>query len=145
MSVVAYADGVLAADCQGTSQGHKYRSEKLVRLPHAVVATVGDGSAGRSMVEWFQQGEHPETYPAFQMDREQSCYLIVAKPGELYFYGPTPAKMHRDPKGRWAWGSGRDFALGALAHGASAAEAVAITNDMSNECGFGVTWGKVEG
>jgi len=37
-----------------------------------------------------------------------------------------------------AWGSGRDYAMGAMEMGADARRAVEVTNVHSTDCGFGV-------
>lgn len=52
--------------------------------------------------------------------------------GKLWLYEDNDAQLIR---GKEAWGSGRDFALGALSMGATAKEAAQIACKHSTTCG----------
>jgi hypothetical protein len=54
---------------------------------------------------------------------------------ETYCAGPYPMRNRSE---RWAWGSGRDFALAAMHLGKTAAEAVEVACLFQSDCGLGV-------
>jgi ATP-dependent protease HslVU (ClpYQ) peptidase subunit len=64
--------------------------------------------------------------------------LIVVPPkGKPFYFEQLPFKQIIEEKFA-AWGSGRDFALGALAKGADAIEAVRIASRFCTSCGMGI-------
>lgn len=86
-------------------------------------------------MRWYESGTDIEKLPAFQRT-DDWCHLIVANQNGVKSYGRegvvTPVNSFM------AWGSGRDFAIGAMACGASAEKAVEIANRYNIYCGFGV-------
>lgn len=139
MSVVAWDGKSIAADKQGTLAGMRFTATKLKRLKGgAVVAGTADFGAFGMMVRWFEQGADAASYPKCQEDKEDWARLIVAWPHglvEVYERQPVAYKVE-DPF--MAWGSGRDYAMGAMARGATAREAVEIAMRFDHHCGMGI-------
>lgn len=127
MSTVAWDGKSLAADSVGASGSTLVTTGKLYHLPNGeAAATTGDYAAGQIMVEWYQAGADLAEYPKCQANEDSNATLIVAKPGgACCFYSMHPHVVTvMDPF--MAWGSGRDYALGAMAMGADAAKAVHV-------------------
>ncbi len=139
MSTVAWDGKTLAADRQATNQGTMRPATKIRKLESGeVMAITGNYGAGLIMMKWYEDGADLAKYPAFQADKEEWCRLIVARPdGTVLEYERQPIGMVF-PDTRKAWGSGMDFALGALCHGANAIEAILIASGLDESTGIGV-------
>lgn len=130
-----------ATDCDMVMETVKIR--KIVSGPHAdhIIAWTGCDASGTFLADWYEAGAIPEHWPTqAQMDRDSSSRLIVVTPdGKCKHYQGTThpiALPVREPFR--AWGSGRDFAMGAMAAGASAYEAVLIASQFCVTCGGGI-------
>lgn len=138
MSTVAWDGKVLAADRQATNYDCAQPCSKIKRLKDGTILAVTGGYAeGLLMMQWYEDGGKPFEYPKFQEDKDDWCRLIAVSPsGEIFEYERRPIGM-RFPSGPRAWGSGRDYALGAMAAGASAIQAVEIACrfDINSGCG----------
>ncbi|MCH9665464.1 MAG: hypothetical protein K0U41_06405 [Gammaproteobacteria bacterium] len=64
--------------------------------------------------------------------------LVIADETGYAFYEDDPHSLVTSDE-PFAWGSGGDYALGAMLHGATAEEACNIACDISQSCGLGVT------
>jgi len=64
--------------------------------------------------------------------------ILISPNSKCYQYGQ--ALMPHYITGQWAIGSGADFALGAMAAGADAIDAVSIAIDLDVNSGLGVTY-----
>lgn len=145
MSVVVWDGKSLAADRQSTDCDMREESTKI-RLIEAgpfkgeVVAWVGGEVDGSALADWYEQGAEPDKWPkAAQIDNESSSSLIVAGvAGCKHFQGTHAPIAVRVTSPFRAWGSGRDFAMGALAMGATAAEAVMVASRFCITCGVGI-------
>lgn len=141
MSVVVWDGKTIAADRQGTCADMRIIEPKIIaRHRHdgiVVCAWTGESAYGRELVNWYFEDAIPSAYPTYQRDKEEWCRLIVASTNRVLYFerSPYPFEVH-DPY--LAWGSGRDFAMGALAMGADAIKAVEITSLFSTSCGHGV-------
>lgn len=136
MSVVAWDGTHLAADQLACNAGHKYLVTKIrrsVRVPSAVLAVTGDFGPGLIMMDWFDAGAVLAEWPAGQAT-DHWARLVVATPSGVLSYERFPTAIECPP-GPFAFGAGRDFALGAMAHGASAFEAVRYTIALCDSCG----------
>lgn len=135
MTVVAYKDGVLAADKQSTFAGLRRTTTKIARLPDGrLFGAAGNSSKCRALLQWFEKGDADAKYPD---DKNECMVLIVNLDGSLVYYddGPTPILLE-DPF--TAIGSGRDYAMGAMDVGASAVKAVDVACKYDTGCGQGV-------
>jgi hypothetical protein len=141
MSVIVWDGKTLAADKQGTNCEMRFTECKMAVkfTEHGLVACAWTGTAsyGRELAQWYFDGAVKEKWPEFQKDKDDWCRLIVADADGCQFYEMTPFPMIvHDPY--MAWGSGRDFAMGALAMGADAITAVEVACKFSTGCGYGV-------
>ncbi len=141
MSVVVWDGKTLAADKSVICADMIYQSRKIIARDNVdgieVVAWTGDSDFGRELAEWYFDGAKKETWPEYQMDKDKWSRLIVASHQGCFFYEMRPVKIEvLSPF--LAWGSGRDFAMGALAMGADARKAVEVANQFAIHCGFGV-------
>ena len=139
MSVVVWDGKSLACDRQATSQGTKHETCKSKRLSdgNGVMAFTGDIARGLAMMYWYEidMPSH-DKFPRFQ-DTDNWCRLIVATRGSCFYFETTPFRIPVIQPFA-AWGSGRDFTLGALARGATAKEAVEIACRFDVDCGMGI-------
>jgi len=141
MSVVAYRDGVLAADSRAyggkwcASPGAK---RKIHRLEDGTRIGITSGIVGmpERFLAWLAAGADPKAWGEGAPDLRA---LIIKPGGEvflvddgLHFSGPIECEFY-------AIGSGGDFALGAMAAGMPAREAVGIACQFDQHCGGPVT------
>lgn len=138
MSVVAWDGRTIAADKQMESGGKTATATKIRRISTGeVLAWTGSMEAGLTLARWYADGADVGKWPECQKDKDQWTRLIVASKSGVKFYEMLPAPIDvEDPF--CAWGSGQDFATGAMAAGASARQAVLITSEFSTGCGRGV-------
>ena len=141
MSVIAWdsktlAIDRLAVDCDLGSISSKYKLLADGRL----LAWVGGHSSGRFLANWYEKGADPAEWPSFQNGGEEGARLIIVHPdGRCQEYANSPAPMVNDVFDKFrAWGSGRDYAMGAMAMGATATEAVTVASRFCITCGGGV-------
>jgi len=138
MSVIAWDGKTVAADKQATCAGLNLTATKLRRLPHAVIAWAGEQDSGEAMAQWFVNGADPAKWPTCQADKDLWCRLIVFHDnGTVETCERQPVFFPMEDK-IMAWGSGRDYALGAMARGATAREAVEIACRFDTGCGMGI-------
>ena len=135
MSVIAWDGKTIAADRQMISGDKRATCCKLVRLPSGViVGWTGTAECGLVLLDWFNGKRE---WPKFQEDKERWTRLVVVDDKGVGFYEQEPVRIPVLDK-FMAWGSGCDFAMGALAMGATAERAVEIANLFCTTCGMGV-------
>lgn len=138
MTVIAWDGVTLAADRLATSSGLKMTVNKLYRVGDMLAGMSGDLASCQMLFTWLQNGAEPETFPAVQKDPEQYAVGLLVKPdGALLQYGAHPHPTIFPPQ-KFAIGSGREFAMGAMAMGADAAKAVDVASQLCAYCGGGV-------
>lgn len=137
MSVVAYRDGVMAADTRaygGTWSASPGAKTKIHMLEDGTRVGITSSVVGQPerVAAWLRGGAIPEDWGAGDV---LSSMLMVKPDGgvflardSLYFAGPIECTYY-------AIGSGSDYALGAMAMGASAARAVEIACELDPHCG----------
>lgn len=135
MTCIAYKDGVLAADKQSTDSGMARTVTKISRLKNGrLVGAAGNSSMCRLLIEWLESGAVVDKFP----DGKHECQLLVVNlDGSLHFYdeGPVPIPIEDEYT---AIGHGRDYAIGAMACGASSVKAVDVACKYDSYCGNGV-------
>jgi hypothetical protein len=144
MSVVAWDGKTVAADKRACLFDAAMKTTKAWLMPGGIiVATTGERGFGLAMVDWWSAGALAATWPPFQAT-DDWARLIVFEPGQdPYTYERQPVRqVVEDPF--MAWGSGRDFAMGAMAMGANARQAVAIASQFNVYCGNGIDEFSVE-
>lgn len=137
MTVIAWDGESLAVDKLACNSGYGSKVKKGKRLSSGeVAACCGDHEHALILVKWYEDGCNPETWPKFQATDDWTR-LVIASKNKVKFYEKEPVPQTMDDKFQ-AWGSGRDYALGAMAAGATAKEAVKIANNLCIYCGKGV-------
>lgn len=128
MTTIAYKDGIIASDSRATwEDGFTESCQKLFRMrsgPHKseIVATSGAASPGMVFVDWYENPKRQR--PKIQFEDESFICLVLNWDG--LFAVDDHCRLQRISEPFYATASGGNFAMGAMAHGASAEEAVAI-------------------
>ncbi len=135
MSIIAWDGKILAADRQGVNHDLAVEAKKITNIDNAIAAWTGDLAAGPILIDWYTSGAKQEDWPDFQKSEDWSR-LIIATKNMVTVYERIPYPIEIKEK-FMAWGSGRDYAIGAMAAGASAADAVLIANKYCITCGLG--------
>ncbi len=136
MTVIAWDGKALASDRQGNSSGMRQRTTKLVRTRAGhVLGWAGVHEVGLMRAAWYQEGAHAETWP--RQHGEELTFLILLRDGKVYVYESLPVPQPLEEP-FCAWGSGREYAMGAMAAGLSACRAVQVASRFDVDCGLGV-------
>lgn len=130
MTTIAYRDGILAADSQSTTGNLMLgRSDKIILAGDFVLAMSGKIWCQKPLTDWLaNQDGTPDTYPKELITENGKDFLFDAfvlkdgQPFEIINGHLIPLKIQYH-----ACGSGWEVAVGAMAGGASALEAVKIT------------------
>jgi 20S proteasome alpha/beta subunit len=140
MTTICYKGGVMAADKQATSSGCKHgKMTKIFKINGHLIGCAGDGHACMEMIRWFTDGAKPDEFPDIQKDEDNGMLMVVTPEGKIQFYEKSflPVQYENDFA---AMGSGRDFALGAMASGLGAVQAVEVAISFDIYSGNGVDW-----
>jgi 20S proteasome alpha/beta subunit len=134
MTTIAYKNGVLATDTKA-SDGDLAAlcTSKVYETADEVYAIAGTLSRGLKFVDWLLGGEEGE---APKM-KGVTVVCMSKKDRTVTIYEETDYPMVVEDT-MYAWGSGSHLAIGAMAHGATPKEAVAIANKWDNGSGLGV-------
>jgi len=136
MTVIAWDGDSLAADKASENCGMVLRVTKIRKLGSGeVIAWCGKMENGLALARWYADGAEIDHWPSFQRTDDWSR-LIVANEEHVFFYEQEPERQFVDEP-FCAWGSGRDFAIGAMAMGANAAKAIEIASKYNIFCGLG--------
>lgn len=132
MTTIAYRDGILAADSKAyggkfcASPGEKSKLHRIAkgRLKGWLVG-ISSNSVGADtlLLDWIARGAPLPT--SGDMRPDEFVILALAPDGSLYLANDNLGFSGPITSAYYAIGSGADFALGAMAMGASAAQAVA--------------------
>lgn len=138
MTTIAWDGKFLAVDRQNTSDSTRRVGTKarpaLVNPgdPPKIFAWAGCGSYGKYLCEWYEEGANLENWPKFQNEGDDHAALIVAtaRQVEVFTAGVAghPDVMLAEENPFYAWGSGYRLAIGAMAAGKDAREAVQIAS-----------------
>lgn len=149
MTVIAWDGKILAADRQAVCAGMRSIVKKIKATEKGeIIAFTGEYEQGLVLCEWYENGAKIENWPHFQRT-ENWTRLVIANIEDietrpfsknvLYVYEKEPLKIICE-ESFVAFGAGRDFAMGAMAQGASAIQAVEIANRFSIDCGYGIDY-----
>ncbi|MDR2213955.1 MAG: hypothetical protein LBE21_10075 [Pseudomonadales bacterium] len=138
MTVIAYDGKTVAADKRGIDGCGLVRTvTKIFRRERdgLVAAITGTHAVGLEMYEWWRSNSNDKDFPVSA--REDDASLIIIGGGRVLVYtvGPQPVTQEED---QVAFGSGRDFALAAMALGKTAVEAVELACRFQSDCGNGI-------
>jgi len=132
VTTIAYRDGVIAADSLITQNGTRIGTvAKIVRVPGGGLAGVAGELGGMArFLDWARSGAEGElTFSTCEIDG----FLVTAEGQVLVTTDSGGMVKIKQPF--HAVGSGRDFARGALAAGATAVEAVKIAMKFDTQTG----------
>lgn len=132
MSVVAWDGKTLAADCQQNWSDVPLRGSKVFEHDGVLFGHVGSAEDGAAFEEWVKAGSPEETKP----ELEDVNFLSVSK-GQLYWASERLVWLRVNAT-YFAIGAGRDVALGAMAAGMSAPQAVKIACQHNIHCGIDI-------
>jgi hypothetical protein len=137
MTVIAWDGKSVAVDKQGNFGELRQATTKFKKLPTGeVLLWGGTAENGIAMADWYARGADPKDFPPEQRTDSWSRLVVVAKDKVLHYEQmPIPQRIEDS---FCAWGSGRDFALGALAMGADARKAVEVACRFCTSCGIGI-------
>lgn len=138
MSVVAWDGKTLAADKLSVNYDMSRVTKKIYKAGKFIYAYTGLVAEGLELIQWHKDGADPHKYPAFQTNAERFTRLIIVSFNQLEVFEMCSTPIKFPLQEFRAWGSGRDFAIGALAMGATAIQAVEITSQYNVYCGGGV-------
>lgn len=148
MTIIAYKDGVMAADTLCSSNGTAIGFGVKIARSRAgdLIGASGPSDWTSAMLEWFRAGERRARPKYIDKDGSFGTAIVVRskyKSECLFFYGdvavPEPSPLSPGPSGGFATGSGRDIAMGAMFAGASAADAVRAAMALESGCGGTLT------
>lgn len=124
MTSIAYRDGVLAADSGVQSRGTRIGSvQKVFKAKDgSLLAYAGDANLAADVAEWVDGGLRHDSVPD---TADRGTILWVQPDGSVHIIdgGGKPYPVEAP---FYAEGSGEDLALGAMAAGASAVQAIEI-------------------
>ena len=125
MTCIAVRNRVMAADTQMTIGDEKLRVKKLRVLEDgSIFGSAGDASAIDKLEEWVKAGAPKNKRP--RINKELAIECLVLKPdGTIWFIG-TDLVFEQLAAEFMAIGTGGAYALGAMARGATAVQAVKI-------------------
>ena len=137
MTVVVWDGKSLATDRQANDGYMKWEAEtarSMVRqTEHYIVSGVGTLGSILKMRDCFKANGNLSTLEV----QPNSAELIVVSSKGLTVWSSNGTSVELSAP--MAFGEGREYALGAMAMGATAQEAVQIANEYSLHCGKGVS------
>jgi len=131
LTVLAWDGRYLAADKQATFGGTPVPATKIFRHNDVLIGCAGEIQECLAFLEWYKS----EGLPKPTLKEGFSAYVVSDK--KLYKYESMLYPYLMDMP-FWAAGCGADYAIGAMAAGKSAKEAVEIACKFDNQCGLGV-------
>jgi hypothetical protein len=136
MTVIVWDGTNLATDKAGTDSHRKWATTKAWYHEGSILTGAGSLKLILEMREWYKRGAKTEDFPNEQRSSHFCQFVVVDEHGlKRYEQSPIPIEHGFNA---CAFGTGQDFAYGALAMGASAEQSVEATNKFSVNCGHGV-------
>lgn len=134
MTTIAWDGKTLAADRRVTCGGvTDAKVHKIVRREDGALAgSAGNTSLGAAFKRWFLSGE-PGERPPLSREQETANGVIIRPSGLIEIHDVCGWYEAEAP--HYALGSGWEIALGAMAAGASAEEAVRIAAKLDGNTG----------
>jgi len=144
MTTIAWDGESIAADRRMTSNCIMTVG-KLFKLPDgSVLAGAGDYAEVVEVAAWVMEGCDPDARPRFSENSEGSSLLLARPDGKAYWLTWPYLRQVEINEPFAAEGSGCQFALGAMAMGATARRAVQIAAKFDPFTGGGVNVIKVK-
>lgn len=126
------ADRMSVSGCTGNS-----RITKIRKIRGFLVGFSGSAYIGLSLLDWFGSGADKESYPGNDEGEDSGSLLVITPDRKIIVYEGrgVPIEFNHSMH---AIGSGSEFALGALAMGATAERAVEVASMLDVYSGGGV-------
>lgn len=132
MTVIVYDGQFCAVDSGAPTETTVFRVRKFWMISDQLITGAGNTSHVVAMAEWYLSGAKPEEFPPM-IYLKRDAELVVIDGNGVRRYEASPYAVDHG-KDACAFGGGRDFAYGALAMGAVAAEAARIACRFSPVC-----------
>ena len=138
MSVIAWDGKTLAADRQASFGGRVTTSVKIFKHEDKLIGLIGPHESSCRLYNWILNGMNPVSFPReLESDGAIPIVYVIPRTGHaVKFEDCAYPIVVKDEF--WAAGSGGDLALGAMAMGATAEEAVEVASKYNIYCGCGV-------
>ena len=137
MTIIAWDGKSLAVDKLACCNGLGVALKKYKVLASGEVTVwAGNHEQGLVLTEWYEKGAKKKDWPEFQRSADWTTF-VIAGPQGIKEYEQEPVAQYMDEK-IMAWGSGRNYALGAMAMGATAEKSVLVASLFDLYCGKGV-------
>lgn len=142
MTTIAFDGKTMAADKQSVGGSRKYQQHGCkIRAGSyhgqpALFSGAGTIVYCDAVIEWLQAGMPDEGRPEMPTNPDSFTVLVATELG-LFEYIDSLRPLALGPL-KWAIGSGAEYALGAMAAGASAKRAVEIACTLDVNSGMGV-------
>ena len=132
--------GNIAADGRVTCGNEIIRedAEKIRQAHGRIYGVTGCGSLTDELIKWHNKGADPANPPIYKGDRGWGL-LVVQTDGLFFYTNDVPHAMSDEYKYPIAFGSGQNWALGAMMAGKSAREAVEIACKLDTGSGGKIT------
>lgn len=138
MSVIAWDGKTLAADRQASCGGRITTSVKIFKHDDRLIGLIGSHESTQRLYNWLLSGMNPISFPqGLETDSGIPTVYVVHKSGYTVKFEDSPYPIVVND-GFWADGNGGDLALGAMAMGATAEEAIGVASKYNIYCGCGV-------
>ena len=138
MTTIVWDGKTLAADKQWTDAGIALSGTKIHKFKKHLLFAAGATTDIQAMLEWWKRGADPKDFPSSQSVKENMVAFQIIKPNKTLWCfeaHPYPYQIEND---KFAVGSGRNDALGALSMGADAVKAVEIACQLDIHSGCGI-------
>lgn len=155
MTVIVIRDGIIAADRLISYEGVKFAPACKLTVGETERYWFAGGLAGTAQSAKLEHKLMVDTLDTFEPQKLPGSYALVMLARHKQTHSLTLFNADQDAQGElssmtytagedwpeyFAIGSGAEMALGALAHGASAVQAVLAVNKHSQKCGEGYNW-----
>jgi hypothetical protein len=101
-----------------------------------LIAATGSADLGNARKNWYATGANPDTFPKPANDKDSTYLVVFPISGNPIVYCDYPSPVENTDAIQ-AFGSGCEMAIGAMATGATAAEALESFIPYSSSCGLG--------
>lgn len=145
MTVIVFDGITCAVDSGAASETTMLRVRKFWTRADELITGAGETSHVVAMAEWYLAGAKPEEFPPMVRAKQDAELVVIDSRGVRRFEASPYAIAHGMTK--CAFGGGRDFAYGALAMGATAAQAAEVACLFSPVCADPIhvfEWGEGE-
>ena len=137
MSTIAYDGNTLAGDRMCTVGNTPMPFQKIGKINGMTFGCAGYAEDTVLFAEWVKTGmiRSSNTVPKLSTNFHAIC---IDANGDVYLYFEKLVPIPHQKGKPWAFGSGGEFAMGAMAMGATAKDAVEIATQFDINTGLGV-------